>query len=118
MPKIPVIKAKAFRGHLIDYGCVEVSVRSSHHKIRNPQNGKVTVLTIHTGKDIDKGAFSSLGLYLNPVLLTPLLNGSVLPRLNIWFNPKSNHHVTVDTKIKSRHMANGILKECNIDYHF
>ena len=59
MPKIPVIKAKAFRGHLIDYGCVEVSVRSSHHKIRNPQNGKVTVLTIHTGKDIDKGAFSS-----------------------------------------------------------
>jgi len=59
MPKIPVIKAKDFCDYLIRYGCEEVSIRSSHHKIRNPKNGKVSVVTIHTGKDIDKGAFAS-----------------------------------------------------------
>jgi len=59
MPKIPVIKAKDFRDFVVAYGCEEVSIRSSHHKIRNPQNGQVSVVTIHTGKDMDKGAFAS-----------------------------------------------------------
>jgi len=37
---------------------------------------------------------------------------------DVWYSAASNHHVTVDTKIKSRHSANAILKECKIDYHF
>lgn len=37
---------------------------------------------------------------------------------DIWFSPITNHHVTVDTKIKSRHTANAILKQCGIDFRF
>jgi hypothetical protein len=37
---------------------------------------------------------------------------------DIWYNPNTNHHVALDSKIKSRHMANAILKECGISYHF
>ena len=33
---------------------------------------------------------------------------------DIWFSPLSNRHVTVDGKIKSRHTANAILKQCGI----
>jgi hypothetical protein len=32
--------------------------------------------------------------------------------------PSVNIKVTVDGKIKSRHMANQIMKEAGIDYHF
>ena len=59
MPKIPIIKAKDFRSFLIKYGCVEVSVRSSHHKITNPATGMTSIIAIHSNKDLDKGAFSS-----------------------------------------------------------
>lgn len=37
---------------------------------------------------------------------------------DIWFSPITNRHVTVDTKIKSRHTANAILKQCGIDFRF
>lgn len=37
---------------------------------------------------------------------------------DIWFSPISNRHVTVDSKIKSRHTANAILKQCGIDFRF
>lgn len=37
---------------------------------------------------------------------------------DIWFSPISNRHVTVDTKIKSRHTANAILKQSGINYKF
>lgn len=37
---------------------------------------------------------------------------------DIWFSPLSNRHVTVDTKIKSRHTANAIMKQSGIDYKF
>lgn len=37
---------------------------------------------------------------------------------DIWFSPISNRHVTVDTKIKSRHTANAIMKQSGIDYKF
>jgi len=59
MPKIPVVKAKDFYSYLLKYGCVEVSIKGSHHKITNPKTGRVSVVTIHAGKDMDKGAFAS-----------------------------------------------------------
>lgn len=37
---------------------------------------------------------------------------------DIWFSPITNRPVTVDSKIKSRHTANGILKESGISYRF
>ena len=37
---------------------------------------------------------------------------------DIWYSPVSNRHVTVDTRIKSRHTANAILKQSGIDYKF
>lgn len=30
---------------------------------------------------------------------------------DIWYNPITNRHITVDTKIKSRYTANAILKQ-------
>ena len=37
---------------------------------------------------------------------------------DIWYSPITMRHITVDTKIKSRHTANAILKQCGIDYRF
>ena len=37
---------------------------------------------------------------------------------DIWYSPKSNRNVTVDTTIKSRHTANAIMKQSGIDYKF
>jgi len=37
---------------------------------------------------------------------------------DVWFKVSDNIKVTVDGKIKSRHMANQIMKEAGIDYHF
>jgi len=37
---------------------------------------------------------------------------------DIWFSPLSQRHVTVDSKIKSRHTANAILKQSGIDVRF
>ena len=60
MPRIPVMKAKDFYRMLIRYGCIAISIKGSHHKIQNPRTSKVSVVTIHAGKDFDKGAFSSV----------------------------------------------------------
>ena len=37
---------------------------------------------------------------------------------DIWYSPITKRHVTVDSKIKSRHTANAILKQCGIDHKF
>ena len=37
---------------------------------------------------------------------------------DIWYSPISQRHVTVDTKIKSRHTANAVLKQCGIAFKF
>ena len=37
---------------------------------------------------------------------------------DVWSDSAGNRKVTVDGKIKSRHMANQIMKETGIDYHF
>ena len=60
MPKIPIIKSERFIDYLIKFGCIEVSVRGSHHKVSNPMTGNTSVVAIHSGKDIDKGSFSGV----------------------------------------------------------
>ena len=37
---------------------------------------------------------------------------------DVWSKTATNIKVTVDGKIKSRHMANQIMKEAGIEYHF
>lgn len=37
---------------------------------------------------------------------------------DIWENPANKKRFAVDHVIKSRHTANGILKEAGIRYHF
>ena len=37
---------------------------------------------------------------------------------DIWYSPITNCHITVDTKIKSLHTANAILKQSGINYKF
>jgi hypothetical protein len=37
---------------------------------------------------------------------------------DIWYSPFTNRTFPVDGEIKSRHMANKIMKEAGIDHHF
>lgn len=37
---------------------------------------------------------------------------------DIWYSPLTGRHVTVDGKIKSRHTANAIMKQCGIKHKF
>ncbi len=37
---------------------------------------------------------------------------------DIYYSPITNRHFTVDSKIKSRHTANAIMKQSGIDWHF
>lgn len=37
---------------------------------------------------------------------------------DIWYSSKTNINFTVDSKIKSRHTANAIMKQGGINYHF
>ena len=60
MPKIPVVKAKDFHKYLLRYGCIGVRVNGSHHRVYNPKTDKYSTITIHAGKDFDKGSFSGL----------------------------------------------------------
>lgn len=37
---------------------------------------------------------------------------------DIWYSPITDRNITVDTKIKSRHTANAILKQSGIAFRF
>jgi hypothetical protein len=37
---------------------------------------------------------------------------------DIWYSPITSLPITVDSEIKSRHTANGIMKRAGIGYHF
>lgn len=37
---------------------------------------------------------------------------------DIWYSPITDRHITVDTKIKSRHTANAVLKQSGIQDRF
>ncbi len=60
MPEIPVISAKHFLKTLLLIGCEEVSIKGSHHKVRNILNGKITVVPVHSNVDLKKGLFSKI----------------------------------------------------------
>ena len=60
MPKIPRIKAKDFFKYLLKYGCTEVSINGSHHKIRNNKNNKISVIAIHSNEILYPGMFSEI----------------------------------------------------------
>ena len=57
MPKVPRIKAKDFFRYLLKYDCTEVSIRGSHHKIRNNKNNKVSIVAIHNSEIIYPAMF-------------------------------------------------------------
>ena len=59
MPRIPIIKAKDFLKILIKYGCEEINIRSSHHKIFYPKTNRTSIVSIHGSYDLEKGAFAS-----------------------------------------------------------
>ena len=54
MNKPPVISAKDFYRFLIAYGCVLVSSRGSHFKVRYPSTNKVAPIPVHSGRDIKR----------------------------------------------------------------
>lgn len=60
MPKTPRMRAKDFFKYIVKYGCTEVSVKSSHHKITNNRNNRVSVVAIHTNEDIKPGLFLAI----------------------------------------------------------
>jgi len=66
MPKLPILRAKDFLKYLIAFGCEEVSVRGSHHKVYNPESGMTTVVSVHSGIDLKKsmlaGILNQLGI--------------------------------------------------------
>ena len=37
---------------------------------------------------------------------------------DIWYSPITKRHITVDSRIKSRHTANAIMKQSGIEYIF
>lgn len=37
---------------------------------------------------------------------------------DIWYSPITDRNITVDTRIKSRHTANAIMKQSGIKYKF
>jgi hypothetical protein len=36
----------------------------------------------------------------------------------IWYSPRTNRHFPVDSKILSRHTANGVLKQAGLEKQF
>ena len=54
MNKIPILSAKDFYRFLIAYGCVLVSSRGSHFKVRYPKKNKVAPIPVHAGRDIKR----------------------------------------------------------------
>ena len=37
---------------------------------------------------------------------------------DIWYSPITKRHITVDSRIKSRHTANAIMKQSGINHSF
>ena len=54
MPNYPVLSAKSFLKMLLCYGCAEISVKGSHHRVKNAINNKSSVVPVHGGQDIKK----------------------------------------------------------------
>ncbi|MCL2494045.1 MAG: type II toxin-antitoxin system HicA family toxin [Oscillospiraceae bacterium] len=57
MPDIPVMRSKDFLKCLLRFGCEEIHVRGSHHKLYYPETGLAAPVAVHGGKDITKAVF-------------------------------------------------------------
>lgn len=60
MPKIPIVKSKEFFKYIIKFNCTEISIKGSHHKIRNNKNGKISVIAIHNNEDLYPSMFQAI----------------------------------------------------------
>ena len=70
------------------------------------------------GLVLESGSYDALIERLK-IAIPEILEANHLPSVSILnYSPISNRNVTVDTKIKSRHTANAILKQAGIDYKF
>jgi len=69
MPKIPIIKAKDFFKYITKFNCTEISIRGSHHKVRNNVNGKISIIAIHNNEDLNqsmiKADLKQIGMDIN-----------------------------------------------------
>lgn len=60
MPKIPIVKAKDFFKYITKFNCTEISIKGSHHKIKNNSNDKISVIAIHSNEDMYPGMFKTI----------------------------------------------------------
>lgn len=60
MPKTPRIAAKDFFKYLNKFDCTEISIKGSHHKVKNNKNNKITVVAIHTNEIMAPGMFLAI----------------------------------------------------------
>ena len=72
MPRIPVIKAKDFYKFILKYGCENIGITGSHHRVMNTRNNQVSVIAIHGGRDLAPPLFAKtlkdLGIDINDFL--------------------------------------------------
>ena len=55
MPDIPMMRSKDFLKCLLKFGCEDIHVRGSHHKVRYTETGLVSVVAVHGGTDVKRG---------------------------------------------------------------
>jgi predicted RNA binding protein YcfA (HicA-like mRNA interferase family) len=60
MPKIPIISQKEFLKAIRKFGCVEVGVVGSHHRVYNPRNGLSSTIPVHADKNLGIGLFAKI----------------------------------------------------------
>lgn len=60
MPRTPRIRAKDFFQYLKKFGCEEVSVHGSHHKIYNNKTNKTSVIAIHSNEILYPSMFLAI----------------------------------------------------------
>jgi predicted RNA binding protein YcfA (HicA-like mRNA interferase family) len=60
MPNIPIILTRDFLKCLLRHGCALVSVKGSHHKIINPSTNSISIVPVHSGKNMSPGLFAKI----------------------------------------------------------
>ena len=69
MNKLPIISAKRFYKYLIAYGCIPISSKGSHFKVKYPKSGKSAPIPVHGNRDIKRNfmndILSELGIDIN-----------------------------------------------------
>jgi len=54
------MRSKDFLKSLIAFGCDEISVSGSHHKVVYPTTGKVAPVPVHGGEDMNRGFLADI----------------------------------------------------------